>query len=609
MEFGEVSAARRRARVGGRLAALAALFLAACSEPVVLEITSVSPTSGGPGTVLTVTGTGFATGATATVCGVALEGVSLETDAGAPGTARLTGTVPDLGASAECVVAVVNPGGEKATWDGRFEFQGTGGGQPPANQAPTSTGLPDISVAGDEDTRVIDLAGAFDDPDDGAASLTFAASVTSPAGNVTADVSGATLTLGFPSRFGEPADVTVTATDPHGASLSVPFTVDFAGGEVRFEAPGLGAGVLAEASVEVRYGGSLVASTSGAQVLTLRSGEYSFSAELIEPGRYINRRLRAPEVIQTVAGPGETVVELDLQVVPGSGRLWLPLRDSGGSGFVWSFDDDALRDGLGSPTSAIDPVGDDVSAVARAPDGALWLSGQGDVWRVDPTELDEADPQVTSPFSYSGGWGWVSNLAFDPDGNLWTAEMAAGRVMMFTADQLDEGGSQSPQQTLDVPEVSGLAFDAHGNLWVSGADATNGTPYLIYRYDAADLAEPDPQPALTINARAVNLITPVSDLAFDDAGDLWYTTGPSNPFVGHVPAEDASGSGTLSSDADQGVRLPHNAMAIGFDSRGSPVGARGARPSHATGARPVVPGRDFRKLWSHGDGRRSPHST
>src|SRR5690606_36397218 len=181
------------------LAATAAVVLvAACSQRAPVTIASVSPTSGGPGARLTITGTGLAASATATVCGVGLVDLDVEVGqrkVGAPGTvgalpdtATLTGTVPDLGDSAECVVQVSGPGGPVA-WSGRFAFQGKDGGRP-VNQAPTTTGLPDLLIGGDETSRVIDLSAAFDDADDGVAALAFAATVTAPDGNVTADVSG-----------------------------------------------------------------------------------------------------------------------------------------------------------------------------------------------------------------------------------------------------------------------------------------------------------------------------------------------------------------------------------------------------------------------------------
>ncbi|HEY8476702.1 MAG TPA: hypothetical protein VIN09_07535, partial [Chloroflexota bacterium] len=206
------------------------------------------------------------------------------------------------------------------------------------------------------------------------------------------------------------------------------------------------------------------------------------------------------------------------------------------------------------------------SAVARAPDGAIWVSGDGAVWRVDPRELEEPEPEVTQPITY-GDWAWVSNIAFDRHGNLWTAEYFRGKVSMFTAAQVEEGGEQAPALTISFPSESlgALVFDARGNLWVGIVEPS--ATHKIYRYDADALTWTNPQPSLMIGVSGPSQRGRVFDIAFDASGDLWYST--DTAYVGHVPAELAYGTSSFTSEASEGVRLPTSEVtALRFDASG-----------------------------------------
>lgn len=134
------------------------------------------------------------------------------------------------------------------------------------------------------------------------------------------------------------------------------------------------------------------------------------------------------------------------------------------------------------------------------------------------------------------------NLAFDPRGNLWTADYFGNCVAMVTAKQVAEGGLQAPSLTMpstpDPPLEGpiGLLFDGGGNLWIG---TRNEIPNRIYRFDAFELTEPNPQPAITIVGRGASrwFTGPASafDFASDGSGDLQFTT--AIEYVGHVPAE------------------------------------------------------------------------
>lgn len=565
-----------RAVIRRSFAALAAaLLLVACSGQGPVSIASVSPTSGGPGTVLTVSGSGLSGSAIVTVCGVELEDLSLvvgERPVGVPGTVgslpgatTLTGTVPDLGASADCSVAVSGPGGSDVVWSGVFRFQGVEG-----NQAPTTTGLDDVFVASDEASRVLDVSSAFDDPDDGASSLTFTVAVEAPAGNVTAHLDGTDLTLGFPSRFGDTAQVTVTATDPSGASVSASFTVAFEASAVRFDVSGEGPLDPDDVEVFVYFAGVLAGEVAGGQEPMLRSGSYLFEArKLVERGTYLHRFMHG-KATAAVPGSGTTAVPLDLKTKSGAGRLWVPMRPAIPAQ-LRSYDDAALVGGGVTPTSTFESAANS-SSVTRAPDGSLWVSGSSAVVRFDESDLDDVSPVYTTPLQ-SGSWAWVSNLAFDDRGDLWTAEYLPGRVSKFTADQVADGGSQTPVLTLsggpdlELSLPGGLAFDRFGNLWL-GTVPVDGSTSHIYRFDAAVLDDPEPRPSLVLEVALEGAWPRVFDFAFDKYGNVWYSTDLDR--VGRVPAEVATASGSFTVDAAVGVHLPQpHTMGVAFDAFGN----------------------------------------
>ncbi len=95
---------------------------------------------------------------------------------------------------------------------------------------------------------------------------------------------------------------------------------------------------------------------------------------------------------------------------------------------------------------------------------------------------------------------------------------------------------------------------------------TNGGTRYIHRFDAADLDSLEPRPSLTITAEWS--ATRHFGIAFDPAGDLWYTT--DRDYVGRVPAGSLTATGHLTDDARLGLQLPEgSSMGLSFDSRGN----------------------------------------
>ncbi|KPJ98255.1 MAG: hypothetical protein AMJ60_08955 [Desulfobacterales bacterium SG8_35] len=102
----------------------------------------------------------------------------------------------------------------------------------PVNDAPTTIGLPDVTVNEDAPNTVIDLSRFFTDPDAAAVSadardakLTYTVTANTDSGLVTTSVAGSSLTLGYVADQNGPADITVRATDSGGLFVEDTFKV------------------------------------------------------------------------------------------------------------------------------------------------------------------------------------------------------------------------------------------------------------------------------------------------------------------------------------------------------------------------------------------------
>jgi VCBS repeat-containing protein len=99
----------------------------------------------------------------------------------------------------------------------------------PVNDAPTTTGIADITVNEDAPNTVIDLIGAFADVDDGAGNLTFTVIQNTDPGlfnSATVDGAMGTLTLAYARDAYGSTDITIRATDTSGEWVETTFTVN-----------------------------------------------------------------------------------------------------------------------------------------------------------------------------------------------------------------------------------------------------------------------------------------------------------------------------------------------------------------------------------------------
>ena len=113
-------------------------------------------------------------------------------------------------------------------------------------------------------------------------------------------------------------------------------------------------------------------------------------------------------------------------------------------------------------------------------------------------------------------------IAFDPDGDLWSASTATDQVQEYSLAQLTASGSPVPAVTITANGTSlddpvGVVFDNAGNLWVSNYD--NAT---VVEYAHSQLAaNGNPVPTVTLGSNATHSIDETYQMAFDSSGNLW----------------------------------------------------------------------------------------
>lgn len=165
------------------------------------------------------------------------------------------------------------------------------------------------------------------------------------------------------------------------------------------------------------------------------------------------------------------------------------------------------------------------AAMAFARDGSLWLanSERRELVRFASEHLlSSGSPAVTHRLSHDG-LEHATGLAFDARGQLWVTLGALDALVAFTAEQLDQGGSQTPAKRLDAANGSlrrpgQPAFDPSGRLWVPNEGSGRVVAFTAEQLDQGGASE-----------AAIVLIHDTLQgahaVAIDSASGLWAATG------------------------------------------------------------------------------------
>jgi len=229
----------------------------------------------------------------------------------------------------------------------------------------------------------------------------------------------------------------------------------------------------------------------------------------------------------------------------------------------------------------------------------LWIANGTNVLEYIPSQLAVTGTSDTAPHlaNNSGSFGAPQGVTFDSAGNLWVMDPAAminGKatpaLLKFSAAQLAALGTTAAPDPVAVITSTALnfpqqsVFDAQGNQWVT--DHNNNSVLVFTAAQLAQTGTNSLTPAVTITSADFN--GPLG-IAFDPFGDLWIANNGGVPganktmsaagttivefLAAHLPAPPATGvltpdltpDVTLSDDGQNSIQAP---WALVFDSRG-----------------------------------------
>jgi sugar lactone lactonase YvrE len=299
----------------------------------------------------------------------------------------------------------------------------------------------------------------------------------------------------------------------------------------------------------------------------LPAGLYAVTALRVSDFDPIVRTVYAPTTASAsgcLVDGTELTISVEYAAIPSSNKLWLA---SGGADELVGFGSADLSESAAfDSTVAIDgPAGTDV---AFDPDGNLWSLGPtvADplLVRFDAASLGESgtlEPSVTMNVPQIACVEALRSLAFDAEGNLWLSA-CDNQVVRVEANALGLADADADVVFSGFTDNQGIAFDSAGNLWV----ADDG---LLTRYDADRLGASDSETAdliLSVNDVAETQTLVAHKLAFDQAGNLWATDFVDNTvFMVNAATLELSGVDIVVADVSIAIAVTLTAQGLAFD--------------------------------------------
>jgi streptogramin lyase len=313
-------------------------------------------------------------------------------------------------------------------------------------------------------------------------------------------------------------------------------------------------------------------SLTGKETLTrLEDGVYTFTGDIViqrEAGISKAYRLSFRQV--TVKRDTHNI-SIVYQLMPGSDKIWLgnqnaPINQNLN---IIAYGDEKL-----STSATLTP---DVRLTSRVTSiRCLAFDEDGNLWTADADKIkmytwhqlggSNATAQVTLTHE-------AHALAFDRDGNLWFSDgKAASKIMRIPKKVLYQSGGNKADIVLEGPAFNGsqsIAFDAAGNLWVANKSKHNVVkiPAEMLTNSASGIDNlititcMSPPPVIgTLNA-------PIG-MAFDRGGNLWVGYfGPN--VIAMIPSSQLSQSGKITPDIQITLSVSVLLNQLAFDEDGS----------------------------------------
>ena len=424
------------------------------------------------------------------------------------------------------------------------------------NSAPQAVGTINPMVLAVGDSQSIQVQ--FSDPDGD----TLSYSVSGGNSAASASISGNTVTV--TGRAAGQATLTVTATDPHGATAIQ--TIDVTVSQLRQAIPRTATALIKvsgdnqSAPIGSALSEPLVVEVRDGQQRVIQGVPVQF--ELSEIGLALestpttNSNGQASATLMFGDTTGEFAVEVS---VTGINEPVVFTATA-----ISSSLDVVYIDALETEPNPDDPTMNRVYGVAFSPDGQTLASAHGDrsvrMWDVETRELERTlgGSLIHSSIERRGHRYAAHSVAFSPDGNILASGGKGGRVLLWDANR----GRLKQFMLRHAGAVWGLAFSPDGNTL---AAATEGG--YVYIYDVSNLRSVERKHRLRAHSeRAWSVaFSPDGEFLASSGGDalvrLWdYETGRAKKTLrGHeeqvLSVAFGADSRLASGSADGTVRL------------------------------------------------------
>ncbi|MBX2946697.1 MAG: hypothetical protein KF725_12755 [Cyclobacteriaceae bacterium] len=308
------------------------------------------------------------------------------------------------------------------------------------------------------------------------------------------------------------------------------------------------------------------------KLVNLADGQYSFSGEItIQREPSISKAFRPTPITVTVKRDTQNV-NIGYKLMPGSDKLWLGNQNApaGKSLHIVAFSDQQLgtSSAQSEPVTKLTGKATSIKSLAFDADGNLWTADAGTIKMYPWHKL--GDTNVTASITLMHE---ASCLAFDPAGNLWFADgKTASKVMRIQKTGLNQSGSNKVDITLSGTSfkgTQGLAFDAAGNLWAANYGKNDVVKIPTNLLGTPSTALND---LLSVTCMSkppvINTLSAPKGMAFDLQGNLWVGYfGPN--VIAQIPASQLQQSGKITPEIQFTLNVSVLLHQLAFDEDGA----------------------------------------
>jgi streptogramin lyase len=313
--------------------------------------------------------------------------------------------------------------------------------------------------------------------------------------------------------------------------------------------------------------------TGSAKLTNLEDGVYEFAGTpVVQRERFISKVYRLTQQRSKVTVKRDTQsVRIVYQLMPGSDKLWLGNQNAPAN---QNLDIVAFSDGSLASTSDQSPAirlsskPTSIRALAFDEDGNLWTADAGNIKMYPWSMLGDTNVAATVTIAHE-----ATSLAFDAEGNLWLCDgRKASKIMRIPKGQLYQGGANKADIILGGPSFEGtkcVAFDQDGNLWAAN-QGKNDVVKIAKSLLKSSSSSLSGLVSITCESKppVISVLSAPRSLAFDKKGNLWVGFfGPN--VIAMIPSSQLGNTVKFKPETQITLSVGVLLEQIGFDEDGS----------------------------------------